>query len=357
MAPPPPSWKLVPITPRAAGIGDGYVASPEYAQQLRRFVSYTSNFGEKSQTDVHVKCQASSDRAMFRVIDGAWKFVGLAPQPGQEPGKVDEAAVQFEFHALLLKRTEAELKETVVKPAVIRRGAKNRLVERTIDPQPTNNEPVTTPPKSVTEDVAKALPDRDDIHNYVIDDGTNRHTLPLRQSKIEEIADRLVEAIVNRATLPRMGHPVAAPEASSLGKAEAPPALPPEPAENDAGHATVVEYRTVDVDTVVLLVLALFKHVSEAGRSGVFDIRDLINIMATGDALSQVRLVYNSPAYVRFRDHAHEYIERATPAIEKATGKMLHTFPAFVEVGKDPKGQPIKRKLKHFELRDKNWKA
>lgn len=356
MAPPPPSWKLVPITPRAAGLGDGYVASTEYAQQLRRFVSYSSNFGEKSQTDVHVKCQASSDRAMFRIVDGAWKFVGLAPPPGQEPGKVDEAAVQFEFHALLLKRTEAEFKETVVKPAVIRRGAKNRLVERTIDPQPTNGEPVPAQPQSVAEQVAKALPDRDDIHNYVIDDGTNRHTLPLRQSKIEEIADRLVEAIVNRGTPPRVEPHVAAPQASPKETIAA-PASPSEPAKTDAGHATLVEYRTVDVDTVVLLVMALFRHVSEAGRSGVFDIRDLINMMATGDALSQVRLVYNSPAYVRFRDHAHEYIERATPAIEKATGKVLHTFPAFVEVGKDAKGQPIKRKLKHFELRDKNWKA
>lgn len=346
------AWKLLPVTPRAAGLGSGFVATPEYAQQLLKFVAYRSNFAEKSQTDVDVKCQASPDSARFRLVDGAWKFIGLVAQPGQEPAQVEEAAIQFEFHALLLKREEAELKETASKPAVVRRGAKNRLVERTTDPTPATPEAAPARPETAVEQVAKALPEREDLHNYVIDDGTNRHTLPLRQSKIEEIADRLVDAIVNRAPLrrpPQNPAPVApAPEPHDPSQV---------PGQDAPAEATLLAYKTVEVDTLVLLVLALFKHVSEAGKPGVFDIRDLINMMATGDATSPVKLPYNSPAYVRFRDHAHEYVERATPAIEKATGKKLHTFPAFVEVGKDTKGQPIKRKLKHFELRDKNWKA
>lgn len=352
----PTAWKLVPVTTRAAGLGAGFVATPEYAQQLLKFVAYWSNFVEKSQTDVEVKCQASADTARFRVVDGAWKFIGLAAQPGQEPAKVEEAAIQFEFHALLLKRQEAELKETVSKPAVIRRGAKNRLVERTIDPAPVKQEAVTHEPEATVEQVAKALPKREDLHNYVIDDGTNRHTLPLTQSKIEEIADRLVDAIVNRVPLRRVPEP-AFPHETSPGPQTEPPHSQGTPALTPPSQAELLTYKTVDVDTIVLLVLALFKHVTEAGRPGVFDIRDLINMMATGDAASQVRLPYNSPAYVRFRDHAHEYIERATPAIEDATGKVLHTFGAFVEVGKDAHGKPVKRKLKHFELRDKNWKA
>lgn len=345
------AWKLLPITPRAAGLGAGYVATPEYAQQLLRFAAYASNFLEKSQTDVYVKCQASDERAMFRIVDGAWKFIGLAAQPGHEPAKVDEAATQFEFHALLLKRKEAELKETVTKPAVIRRGAKNRLVERTIDPAPGNPETVPAKPETAVEQVAKALPGREDLHNYVINDGTNSHTLPLRPSKIEEIADRLVDAIVNRALRRPM------PDPAPVEPAPEPRETPRAPGQDAPAEATILVYKTVEVDTLVLLVLALFKHVSETGKSGVFDIRDLVNMMATGDAASQVKLVYNSPAYIRFRDHAHEYIERATAAIEKATGKKLHTFSASIEVAKDAIGNPIKRKLKHFELRHKNWKA
>lgn len=337
------------ITPRAAGLGDGAPLTPAYAELLKRFRAYKSNFGDKGQDEVHVKCQASQDRAIFRLVNGAWAFQGLAPASGQAPPTtVDAATVQFEFHALLLHRNEAEIREQVGKPHVIRRGQKNR--ESSV--QPPAQRPATEPePTAAVEAAAKAidfaasrLPAQQDL-------------VPFRAShprfgdvntfvSREEARSRLdLWFRLMQGSLPvTMAGAVLAP--SDPIDVEAKPAPPP------------LEYRIVRKEELTLLVLALWAKAIAPGGRGNFHIVELVDAMAAGNVLGELHVPYNSDIYVRFRDHALAYIPRhVVGMVETQTGKVLDWELDDVKIGVDERGQTLTANVNHYFLRDQKAKV
>ena len=104
---------IVAKTKRARFLGPGVEVTP-MAGGLRQHRTYSVNFRQKSQDEVHVKLPGADAYAVFRFEGGQWANTGVVANG--HPTTAPPHDITFALYALLLMRKDAELEDRIVKP-------------------------------------------------------------------------------------------------------------------------------------------------------------------------------------------------------------------------------------------------